>query len=158
MSYIVCRGLGSVLNVPNGYGAVTEPEVTGAVIEFENGGLKIDVQKFDNGVMVVFDDGDNYINRYFELTPDQLAGDGWMLVRVSRSGSNLILSVGNSEPVTVALSVTKTYSGKVTIMKNKAGRLFDLRILKKSIDETAVEYYLYDMAENSGKSLLPAEK
>lgn len=158
MSFIVCRGLGGVLSVTDGYGAETTTVTGGAVISFENGGLTIDVVKFNEGVMLIFDDGDNYFNRYFELTAAQLAGTAWMLVKVSRSGSKLILSVDNSTPQEADLSVVKDYSGKVTIMQNKTGSIFDQRILKRFIDEKAVEYYLYDMTENRGKSLLPSEK
>jgi len=158
MSFIVCRGLGSVLSVTDGYGADTPTITGGAIISFENGGLTIDVVKFEEGVMLVFNDGDNYFNRFFELTAAQLSGADWMLVKVSRSGSKLILSVDNSTPQEMNLSVVKDYSGKVTIMQNKTGSIFDQRILKRYIDEKAVEYYLYDMAENRGKSLLPSEK
>jgi hypothetical protein len=145
MSFITCRGLGGILSITDGYGAETATITGGAVISFENGGLTIDVVKFNEGVMLIFDDGDNYFNRYFELTAAQLAGTAWMLVKVSRSGSKLILSVDNSTPQEAALSVVKDYSGKVTIMQNKTGSIFDHRILKRYIDEKAVEYYLYDM-------------
>ena len=158
MSFIVCRGLGSVLSVTDGYGVPSGEVVDGAVISFENGGLNIHVQKFENGVMVVFSDGDNYFNRFFELTDDQLNGVSWMLVKVSRSGNTLRLSVGSSEEVEITGIVEKEYSGKVTIMKDKTGAIFDVRTLKRNIDISAVEYYLYDMAENRGKSLLPAER
>lgn len=164
MSFITCRGLGGVLSITDGYGADTATITGGAVISFENGGLTIDVVKFNEGVMLVFDDGDNYFNRYFELTAAQLAGTAWMLVKVSRTihpttgVGTLVLSVDNSAPQEATLSVIKDYSGKVTIMKDKTGSIFDQRILKRYIDEKAVEYYLYDMVENRGKSLLPSEK
>ena len=161
-NFIICRGLGGVLTVSNGYGAPSGAVVDGAVISFENGGLEIHVQKFNNGVMVVFSDGDNYFNRFFTLTADQLAGNDWMLVKVSRTVTDgvgtLFLSVGSSEIAQIDGITVKTYSGKVTIMKDKSGAVFDARILKRNIDINAVEYYLYDMTENRGKSLLPAER
>lgn len=154
-NFIVARGLGGFLTSTDGYGAVTPNTVDGAVYRMEGGGLSILVKKFDTGVMVYFDDGDNYANRYFELTAEQLAGTDWMIVRVGRSGSNLLISVGNAAAQTIPLSVAKSYSGKTIFMRGKVGGLFDPHVLPTSISDKAVKYYIADMTENSGNALLP---
>lgn len=154
--FIVCKGLGSPLSVPNGFGSITEESIDGAVIQFETGGLRIHVHKFNNGVMVVFDDGDNYVNRWFSLTTEQLAGNAWMIVNVSRSGATLSLSVDRSEPQTATLATPiKTYGGKVTIMRQKSGKIFDVRAVQKSTGKDHVDYYIDDIEENEGKAMLP---
>lgn len=156
MSFIVCRGLGSPLSVPNGYGAETQEAIDGAVLSFENGGLQIHVIKFNSGAMVTFDDGDNYINRYFALTADQLAGDDWMLVKLTREGSNLLISIDTSEQQSAPLATPiKDYSGKVTIMKLKPGGFFDGRVAKNKISKEASDYLHSDVYDNAGKTLLP---
>jgi hypothetical protein len=156
MSFIVCRGLGGSLSIPNGYGATTEQEIERAVLIFETGNLRIECQKFNDGVMVIFDDGDNYINRWFALTANQLAGDDWFVVNLARDGSTLYIAIDKSERQSADLvSPLKEYGGKVTVMRGKAGGIFDLRGVPKKTGTEHVDYYIDDLTENAGKAMLP---
>jgi hypothetical protein len=157
MSFIVCKGLGGAHSITDGYGDDSAmPEIDRAVIQFETGNLRIEVQRFDLGAMVIFDDGDNYINRYFPLTAEQLAGTAWMIVNVSRIGNTLGLAIDKSEVQTAALATPiKSYGGKVTVMQYKKGGIFDVRSFPKGAVAKQIEYYINDIEENEGKALLP---
>lgn len=156
-NYIVTRGLGGGLIVTGGWGAELMSGSGGEIISLTNGNLKIFIRRSGDEVILFYWDSGNMIETKLPVTADQLAGNDWMIVKITRSGNNLLISLDKNDPVTVSLSSIETYGGTVTLMNGGLtnGALFDLRMLPKAITKEAVEYYIDDIKDNSGKTLLP---
>jgi len=154
MNFIVAKGLGGGLMVTGGWGGEV-PAGGGCIIKSSVGGLKIFVRRQGSSVILLFWDGHNSVVANLPVTAEQLAGNDWMIIKVNRSGNNLIVTLDKNEPVTVALGSLVTYSGNFIFMDGAEGYLFDPRVIPRSVSKVASDYYYDDIYENQGKALLP---
>ena len=155
-NFIVAKGLGGPLMVTDGWGAGV-PTAGGCIIKSSIGNLKIFVRRSIPGqtVTLTFWDGVNSVMASLPATAAQVAGTDWMIIKVARSGTSLIVTLDKNEPVTVALGSLVTYAGNFTFMDGAVGFMFDPRVIPKAISKTASDYYFDDIYENQGKALLP---
>jgi hypothetical protein len=157
-NFIVAKGLGGPLMATQGWGASGIPNDKGwCVLKSSVGGLRVFVKKDigNTSVRVTVWDGLNQVVATIPATADQLSGTDWMIIKVSRSGTNMIFTLDKSEPVTVSIGSLVSYSGNITLMDEAEGSVFDPRIIPKAITKAASDYYYDDVYDNEGKSLLP---
>ena len=151
---IVSKGLGGGQLLAEGWGGAGVP-VGSPVISISGGGLTIRIAKSGSVVVLTYNDGSNTVIRSLPATAAQVASTDWMLIRLTRSGSNLIIALDKNTPVTIPLATIVEFSGNMTLMDGVEGDLFDVRVKKKAISSDAFSYYFDDVYENAGESLIP---
>lgn len=154
-NFIVTGGLGGVLLATEGYGSESgAPPAGEAVLRFSTGDLLVNILYEGGKAYLEFKDGTNDVKEELPFTADQLSGNAWALIKIKRVGSNLEIYHDGSLVQTVAIT-HKNYGGTCTIMESNNNNLHDPRVLGKNISNEATDYYIRDLAENAGKSLLP---
>ena len=142
-----------------GLGAAGDVETVEGVLKSSVGGMVIDVYRELGKVYASVTDGYGTFTAELPVTAEQYSGTEWMLVKVSRDSTSaqkkLYFTLGDNEPVAVNISNSPTYSGDFTFMSARQGSIFDARVLNSRISDNAFKYYVADVLENAGKSLLP---
>ena len=163
-NFVVSKGLGGGLLLTDGFGADSDiPIPVANILRCETGSLQVNVRKVHDYAVIYFDDGINQVAQRLTVTANQLANIDWMLVTLTRTGNvtdGFVLNVflDGVKAGEVPLVSAPAYGGICHVMENKSGGLFDIRLKPDAIDEEAIVYYLADMTENDGKSLLPPIK
>ena len=81
-------------------------------------------------------------------------GEGWVILKVSRSGDNIIVSEDGEILNTLSFGYDDI-AGTMNIMVNQTGDLFDFRLYQKNISNDGFAYYYRNLNNDSGNALLP---
>ena len=81
-------------------------------------------------------------------------GVGWVTLRVTRSGQNLIMSENGEQIFRMPLSAINTYAATVTFSAANPKYLFDFRLDPAAISAEAVTYYYQDVTERNGNATI----
>lgn len=84
----------------------------------------------------------------------QWSGANWLLLKVSRSGQELIISEDGAQTGAVLLTAINTYAGTFAIPAGASRHLYDVWLLPSRISEDAFAYYNRDIREKNGEGML----
>jgi len=82
-------------------------------------------------------------------------GSGYVFLKISREAGNLIFSEDGAQINSLAFPVINQIGGTLEFTDNSPKSLFDPRIYKARISEEANEYYVTNVRDDNGNSLLP---
>jgi len=153
-NYVVSKGLAGGFLTTQGWGGIGVPEA-GAIVRLSTGAMRINVSKVGANVVLTYSDSSNNVTCQLPATPEQIAGEDWMIVSVRRLASNLLVRLGKGPVTTIALAQVVSLGGNCTMMDGSPGGLYDLRIVPRAISDAGGDYYNDDLTENAGKALLP---
>jgi len=153
---IVTKGWSGPLLTTQGWGsgAIIIPSGK-SIVAMATGSLLIDVEASGGEFFLQFEDGTNTIFQQLQFTAAQKSGTDFAVIKVTRSGTNLIITQDEVAIATIPITV-KTYGGTTKVMELNAETLFDLRVVKNTVSKEASDYYCRDIQENKGDSNLPS--
>jgi hypothetical protein len=153
---LVTRGLGGLLEVTRGLGGPSSFLIGRSLIHIAGNGLLIDVYKAGDGLAYLkYADHNNAFITELPMTPDQLSGLDWAIIKVVRQGSSVVVTMDKDIVGTFPLSSVLTYSGKMTIAYHRTAGVFDVRSLSRVISKEASDYYVESLDEENGRAVLP---
>ena len=89
------------------------------------------------------------------LTSDQLSGLAYGIIKLTRQGSNLVVTLDQKIVETIPISSVIPYGNNLYLGKNSNNSLFDVRLIPAVIDKPTSDYYHDTVTTRSGDSLLP---
>lgn len=162
MTSLVIGGLSSTLLPTHGLGGASDGgNANGkSVIYIENGDLLINVERVVDDIVLFYNDGVNAFSRILPVSNDQLSGTEYIPLWIVRIGTDISISIHNGTEIktlpNVSLDPTvKAHGGNVVVMRKRSGSIFDINFAPRSINDKHKEYYIKDLEENNGRSLIP---
>lgn len=153
-NFIVTGGLGGPLLITAGWGTGAPYPVGAALVRFTTGSLRINLEWEGEDGYLIFQDGDNDLKILLPFTAEQKAGDAYGIIKLRRSGSNLIVSLDKVELPPIPI-IHKTYGGIMTISEDRVSKIFDPRVKAAAISHAATENYVDRVTQDAGNQYLP---
>lgn len=127
-----------------------------ALMRFEDGDLIVDIEWGTTDTPILtFKDGVNDIRQELPFNADQISGLDWAIIKLVRSGTNLIITCDKTAVATITGLTAISYGGNVHIGENTMVGLFDVRIIPSVVTKDASDYYIDDINENGGDAMMP---
>jgi hypothetical protein len=115
------------------------------------GSLTVSVTESAGVYSVRWNDGTNDVS----VPLNWSNGGGWTLIKLTRSGTDLVVCENGSILDTYGLLSVETVGGDVGIMSAQDGNVYDIRVYDSVVSTLAFSYYHDDVVNNSGNGTLP---
>lgn len=123
--------------------------VTANVVLCQLGTATMSILRAGNTYTLRFDDNGTVYDQVLRWK-----GTGWLLLKVSRTGQELVVSEDGRQTTSFLLMGLTLYSGNFVIPAGTAKVLYDVWVLPSRITEAAFERYNWDIQNNQGQGFL----